>query len=306
MGLDAYVACTCYRDGLTSEPPLPRSQLTIDERGDVVLVDDDDDVDVWHAIWNWQESACPHPSMKAASDWVGNIAGISWLRSVASGLPSGRFANLAVVLSGLSGLMDSYLPAADAVRALPELEALLSEDCVGSTRIICADGGVIDNDVDRGFIDHERFRSVDAVQNDDLRWSEVVEIGLQGYDFVLRSRDARPRELLRARILKQEWETTTVESSGARPHRSISLFAFTNIETGDAVRVQSFGIAERLRWPDGSYSNKDAEGDRYLWRYPAMLFVSERKRMVAELWELLVLKSLFETSVLTGNPVVWC
>ncbi|KLO29310.1 hypothetical protein ABW16_09635 [Mycolicibacter heraklionensis] len=98
----------------------------------------------------------------------------------------------------------------------------------------------------------------------------------------------------------------TAATQPARDYRSISLVTFTNIETGDAVRVQSFGIAERLRWPDGSYSNKDAEGDRYLWRHPATLFVSERKRMVAELWELLVLKRLFEASVLTGNPVVWC
>lgn len=33
VGLDEYVGCSCFRDGATSEPPVPRSQIVVGTKG---------------------------------------------------------------------------------------------------------------------------------------------------------------------------------------------------------------------------------------------------------------------------------
>ncbi|MFL0293188.1 hypothetical protein ACJH6J_19350 [Mycobacterium sp. SMC-18] len=109
MGLDAHVACNCFRDGLCTEPPVPRTMLTINECGDVELIDEQNcDVDVANDVYDWTIHACAHEDMVLVSEWVGNISGVAWLRSVAAGLHPERFGKLARILSRLSGLMDSY------------------------------------------------------------------------------------------------------------------------------------------------------------------------------------------------------
>ncbi len=83
MGLDAHVACNCFRDGLCTEPPVPRTMLTINECGDVELIDEQNcDVDVANDVYDWTIHACAHEDMVLVSEWVGNISGVAWLRSV--------------------------------------------------------------------------------------------------------------------------------------------------------------------------------------------------------------------------------
>lgn len=294
---------------------MPRSQLKMDERGDVVPVhfnhdadyDDDDHVDMWDELRKWKETACVHPNMELAGEPVGSIMTIAWLRSVASGLPADRFGNLAQIMSELSGLMDSYQPASAVRRALPELDALLREDHLGSTRIICAGRDwVVDNEVDRGPIDYASFRSLDHAAGYNAPWPDLVELGIEGYEFVVRTRAEQPRELLRARVLKQEWDPGNVEYHEHGRRRQVSLVTFTNRETGESIRVRSFGISSAAAGDDagGHGEPPDSEQRR---RYPSFLFISERKLMVAECWwPLAALKRVFDASAASGNPVVWC
>ncbi|OBH17954.1 hypothetical protein [Mycolicibacter sinensis] len=315
MGLDAYVSCNCYREGLTTEPPMPRSRLKIDERGDVVPIhfshddddDTDDDIDMWDELMNWKETACAHPSMQLAGELMGNIMSIAWLRSVAAGLPADRFGNLAEILCGLSGMMDSYQPASDVRRASPELDALLRQDYVGLTRIICADGDwVVDNQVDRGAVDYASFHSLDYGAGYNAPWPDLVELGIEAYEFVVRTRAEQPRELLRARILRQEWDAGNVEYHEHGRRRQVSLVTFTNVQNGESVRVRSFGISSVAVSDDAAGHGGLPNGDERR-RYPSFLFISERKLMLAECWwQLAALKRLFDASVASGNPVVWC
>lgn len=303
MGLDAHVACNCYRDGLASEPPVPRAQITIDEYGDVLPVDDFHN---WPAFDDWLETACPHERMQAAGEWIGNMSGVSWLRSMAEALPRARFARLAEILSHLSGMMDSHLPVADAQRALPELDALLEQDLVGSTRIVCGDETVINNDVDRGHIDYHEFKVLSPYSGYPSPWPDLVELGLHGYEFVVRARGKGRRELLRARLLRQEWDQSGADYDADSRGTPASLVTFTNIENGDSIRVRSFGLAGKIRLPDEMTPNRNVDSDGSLRHYPTTLFVSERKRMIAEYWwTLSKLRSLFAASIATGNPVVW-
>jgi len=51
---DAHVYCTCFRDGLTSEAPYPRSDLTVNRFGVVTLVGSDDHAEDPEDLWCWR------------------------------------------------------------------------------------------------------------------------------------------------------------------------------------------------------------------------------------------------------------
>ncbi len=78
MGLDAFVACRCYADGLTTSAPVP---VAIDpETGDVDLVEWSREAsDAFH---EWQADACWHARqnedrlMLAADEWLSNWSGV--------------------------------------------------------------------------------------------------------------------------------------------------------------------------------------------------------------------------------------
>lgn len=308
MGLDAHVACNCFSDELCTEPPVPRNMLTLDECGDVMLIDEDNsDFDQICAVLDWKEHACEHEYMQIAGEWIGNVSGVAWLRSLAAGLPGERFENLVAILSGLSGMMDSFSPASDVRRALPELEELLREDHAGSTRTIAElSGSPVENELDRGPIQFDEFHSLGPSPYYASPWPDLVELGIVRYEFVVRNRENPPSELLRARILQQKWNSESVEHASTWGNKPTSRMTFTNLQTGESVTARSFGISTRPRPPDESPRKADADESEVSLRYPETLIVGERKRMVTEAWWMLNnIHRLFEASVATGNPVAW-
>ena len=71
---DAHVYCTCFRDGLTSDPPYPRSDLTVNRFGVVTLTGSNDHAEDPEKLWCWRvgmtedggeaPSPCAHRDMK--------------------------------------------------------------------------------------------------------------------------------------------------------------------------------------------------------------------------------------------------
>lgn len=71
---DAHVFCTCFRDGLTSEPPYPRSDLTVNRFGVVTLAGSKDHAEDPEDLWCWRVGMtedgdkapppCAHTDMK--------------------------------------------------------------------------------------------------------------------------------------------------------------------------------------------------------------------------------------------------
>ncbi|MDX1876993.1 hypothetical protein SBE55_04085 [Mycolicibacterium sp. 141076] len=308
MGLDAHVACNCFRDGLSAEPPVPRSMLTVNECGDVELIDEQNcDFDMANDVYDWTIHACTHEDMKFVSEWVGNISGVAWLRSVAVGLPVDRFGNLAMILAGLSGLMDSYTPASEIRRALPELELLLQEGHLGSTRTISTlSGFVVENKLDWGPIALDEFHSLGPSPYYESPWPDLVELGVIGYEFVVRSREQPANELLRTRILEQKWDPESVEFGQAPDGRPTSRITFTNLQTMESVTARSFGVSARLPQLGRVLAIADKDEPEPALVYPETLIVGERRVMLTEAWWTLKrLHRLFAASAATGNPVVW-
>jgi hypothetical protein len=118
MGLDASVRCDCWEAGRTSEPPVPRDWLDIDE-GDFLALDFESCSEEDHeAVEAWRESACAHPGMLHACERIGSY---SWCRAFTDLLEEvgeGRFAALLAAVGSAAPT-----PAVDSAKAL---EALLS------------------------------------------------------------------------------------------------------------------------------------------------------------------------------------
>lgn len=87
MKYSAYVCCNCYRDGKTTEPPVPRGAIDIDaETGEVTLEFSavfagvapgtavyKDAYEAERFFDDWKESACPHPDMQAVEVYLGHM-----------------------------------------------------------------------------------------------------------------------------------------------------------------------------------------------------------------------------------------
>ena len=196
--------------------------------------------------WSW-----------SANGWA-TSPGWRGFAAAAKGLDDGRFPHLKPLLTGLSGLMDSHVSSDEVRRALPELAALMHRDVLSSTRIICeSDGRVVDRQVDSAPIDLHTFHRYGPDVDPTTPWIGLAQVGIEGYEFVVRTRGDDQAELLRACILLQDAraETELWTTEDTRHADPTVIVRFTNAETGEAITVRTFAIHERLHWPNGSYWN---------------------------------------------------
>ena len=91
MALDAFVRCTCIRDGKAKPHPLP-DRLTFDEAGDPTLTGEPSDEE-WDAHDKWLAESCEHEGY-LLSMFLGNITRVKNLRiflNALQGKPGPRF-----------------------------------------------------------------------------------------------------------------------------------------------------------------------------------------------------------------------
>lgn len=131
MGLDAYVLCRCWQDGLTSEPPVPAELIGVDKEGNFGLLDDQDDR--WLAVDMWRKNACPHEDMEFASEWVANWSGYRLFRDALATVGWQHFPTLRTELPEANGGM---MPAAAAVQVLAELDFFATQDRLGEETVL--------------------------------------------------------------------------------------------------------------------------------------------------------------------------
>ena len=126
MSLDAYVRCTCIRDGKAKPHPFP-DRLTWDEANVPSLTGDPTEED-WEAHDRWVQESCEHEGF-LVSEFLGNITRAKNVRDFLRGLqgdPGPKFPLLLkkVVYDGTH--TGDWIPAKQSPALLKEVNLVLS------------------------------------------------------------------------------------------------------------------------------------------------------------------------------------
>jgi len=126
MSLDAYVRCTCIRDGKAKKPHPFADRLVWDESGAPSLSGDPTDEE-WQAHDAWVQASCEHQGF-LVSEFLGNITRVKNVRDFLKGLqgePGPKFSVLLkkVVYDGTH--TGDWLPTKQTPALLKEVDLVL-------------------------------------------------------------------------------------------------------------------------------------------------------------------------------------
>ncbi|ALG13072.1 hypothetical protein [Kibdelosporangium phytohabitans] len=134
MGLDAFVMCRCWQDGLTSTPPFPAEWLEVQDN-EVNLVEPHNTLENDIAVDTWRHDACAHTDMEAAAERLANWSHYRLFREALATVGWHHFPVLKAELPEANG---GEMPASASAEALTELAHFDSQESVG-TRTYLAD-----------------------------------------------------------------------------------------------------------------------------------------------------------------------
>jgi len=125
MSLDAFVRCTCIRDGKAKPHPFP-DRLTFDESGEPSLTGDPSE-DEWEAHDRWLGESCEHEGF-LVSEALGNITRVGNLRSFLRALqgdPGPKFSILLKKVLYDGTHTGDWIPINESPALLKEVETVL-------------------------------------------------------------------------------------------------------------------------------------------------------------------------------------
>ncbi len=125
MSLDAFVRCTCIRQGKAKPHPLP-DRLTFDESGEPTLTGDPTEEE-WEAHNQWTAESCEQEEYLPPM-FLGNITRVGNLRSSLRGLqgsPGPKFPWLMETVLYAGARTGDWISSQDAARLLNEVDIVL-------------------------------------------------------------------------------------------------------------------------------------------------------------------------------------
>lgn len=119
MGVEAYVHCRCWQDGLATPPPC--GPVGFDSDGRLALLEPwDDSTAAAHAdVENWLRHGCPHEDMELVYEGLGSWSGVRYFQQMLREAGGSHFPTL---LRYLPQTNDGCIPAAEVPRVLAELD----------------------------------------------------------------------------------------------------------------------------------------------------------------------------------------
>jgi hypothetical protein len=276
--------CTCFADGLAKSPPFP-DDVELDGCGFLTLgFPHEDDQDKHRLFDQWLNTACMHPDMEYASEFVSNWSGYRSFQQALAATGGCWFPTLIGELPEGSGGLTS---AAAAAKMLEELTSFIEWDNLGWKTVLV--------DTDTGQELQEYIEAYDGIFH---LGADGIDMGVDERGFFIRRRHGdRYRELFRSRRLQQ-----SLLDGGLRKLLRKPAIEFLDLESGQKFRCHQrvFHIAP---WPDGRM--QDDEGELCV-SYPARLHVTRRERRALEFeYIVLPLRRLCQAAVETGNPIRW-
>ena len=125
MALDAFVRCTCIRDGKAKAHPFP-DRLVFDESGEPMMTGDPTEEE-WEAHDKWLGESCEHEGCLLAM-FLGNITRVGNLRSFLrqlQGNPGPKFPMLLEKVLYDGTHTGDWIVSKDAAKLLKEVETVL-------------------------------------------------------------------------------------------------------------------------------------------------------------------------------------
>ncbi|MEW4453182.1 hypothetical protein AB1L30_10940 [Bremerella sp. JC817] len=284
MGLDATVMCNCFRDGKTKPPPFPSEWLEVDNEGYINLKKEHNSGENWAKHYEWGQSCCGHKGMDFARERISNWTGY---RQFQEALGEVGWQHFRVLKEQLPNANGGLTPSAASAKAIEELDFFASAGEIGVKTFLI--------DIASGKGLYEYVAAYGGVFI--LSRSYEVNAGLSEFEFV--AVDATSGEdLFRATRFRQ------FHKSGKKVDGHCDGIAWENLDTGD---VYDSGIAirgQQIPWEDGSWEKPNGQ---CRFEYPSEFQVEQRPRLVSDFDDIVkALRTVFEASVETGNPVRWC
>ncbi|WP_156393580.1 hypothetical protein [Nocardioides sp. Root140] len=292
-----YVACSCFRDGRTTEPPFPRAKLGFDRYGNVKLAAEKSPEDSPDGLWEWRDNkACEHHDMRLV-DRIYEGSRADWdYPYVEQAIAGEGFERLRELLHrDVSGDAAIFATADEAAAGLAEMQELLDKPTGITSRVLMDPRGRVSKAIDRdGYDGNTEFTQVGAYRDyPSVRIEGVAELGIEGFEFVLREYGGKDWEHSRSQTM-QVFQTGRDEIyiGGSFLQRTLFL-------PGEGSHP-SWGLSPRL-WFISGYP-EPSRREPYV---PELLKVElQEQRMVDLDYRLTVFRDVLEASASTGNPVV--
>lgn len=188
MGLDAFVRCRCYQDGLVSPPADLADHVDSDEEFFCLDLPFDGYEEEHERFDDWVASGCEHPDMEYASEYLSNWGGYRLFQNALERAGWHHFPILQEYLPESNGGM---LPADLATAALEELLVFQALPRLGEDfRLVeSASGKVLTKGVD--------------VYDGIFIWAEEREYGIDRKTFFVRDRESK-KVLFKSRDFTQK------------------------------------------------------------------------------------------------------
>lgn len=288
MGLDAKVRCRCWEEGKIKPLPFPEHiRLNLDEGYFELDLPYEGNEDKFSRFDIWTEDCCPHGDLTCASEYISNWTGYRLFQEALGQVGWERFPVLKAQLPERNG---GSTDSESAAQALRELEHFERHARLGPITVLV--------DSDSGYV---IFKHVYAYAGEFiLDGRSGLNAGVDPSGFFIRQAQSPNREVFRARRFEQRL-LGPQRVEGPNGDDSVE---YTDADTGRQFVGRIAVPGRTIAWPDGRWEN-DAGQRRF--EYPRRLHVEERQRGADEFADIVKsLRTVFQASVATGNPVHWC
>lgn len=266
MGLDAFVYCNCFKEGKTTEPPLDKSLIVIDEEGfyNLNIPESEETFPLYQDLTEWMKICCKHKDMLYAYERVGSWSMVAFFKGILINIGE---KHLPILLNSTPTGNEGIFPAKLATKALVELNYLKRNirSCTGTF--------LIDEKRDEELYYHIGSYGSEFFWNGE----EKISFGLDEQGFFI-SDDDNKTEVFRS--------------------MHFSIKRKSDIKSSQEIVYEFYDFDKKIK---AEVNNTIGTVDM-----PAELRVVNRKLKVKDIGFIIQsLKKLMKASIKTGNPIVW-
>lgn len=286
MGLEGFVSCNCYHDGLATPFPVPEQEEHFKRNSSGYWSLDlpyEGNEDLHEQVYQWRHAACQHPDMLFADEGVANWLGYRTFIQALEGIDPKKFP---ILVKQLPTTNTGSLSPELAQGALKELEFFNRDVGYGMNTFL------IDS------VTNEILADYIYSNNSAFAFASVVTAIQSGIDpggfFISQTKGGSlipgQRNLFRANRFEQYIELKDEQERGI-------VVVYSDLDS-NASFVSQDALLPRLK--------HNARGELII-HHPRLMHVESRRLREERFYYItLPLERLLKASIETGNPIIWC